>query len=152
MSCSFYTFRQGDYYCAKKQDYVNEDVYYRYCRNYSYDECPIYKGDSGSSGCYLTTACVTAKGLPDDCLELTTLRYFRDKWLRYQPNGIWEIAEYYATAPVVVEKINARPTASDIWNELYDTLVLPCVKMIQAGEMEQAYELYRTKAKQLQNF
>ena len=31
MSCSYYTFRQGDYYCTKKSDYVNEDVYYKYC-------------------------------------------------------------------------------------------------------------------------
>ena len=80
MSCSYYTFRQGDYYCTKKSDYVNEDVYYKYCRNWDYSDCPVYKGDT-SGGCYLTSACMYSKGLPDDCYELETLRNFRDTWL-----------------------------------------------------------------------
>ena len=54
MSCSYYTFRQNDYYCTKKGDYVNSDTYYRYCKGYYYDECPIYRHEE-SSGCYLTT-------------------------------------------------------------------------------------------------
>ena len=76
MSCSYYTFRQGDYYCTKKSDYVNEDVYYKYCRNWDYSDCPVYKGDT-SGGCYLTSACMYSKGLPDDCYELET-----QKWLK----------------------------------------------------------------------
>ena len=83
MSCSYYTFRQGDYYCTKKSDYVNEDVYYKYCRNWDYSDCPVYKGDT-SGGCYLTSACMYSKGLPDDCYELETLRNFRDTWLKNQ--------------------------------------------------------------------
>ena len=42
-----------------------------------------YEADDGSSddndsGCFLTTACIRAKGLPDDCMELQTLRAYRD--------------------------------------------------------------------------
>lgn len=143
MSCSYYTFRNNDYYCLKKGDYVNSDVYQRYCKNYSYDECPIYKGNQDSGGCYLTTACVEAKGLPDDCEELTILRNFRDHWLKKQPGGAEEIAEYYATAPQIVTEINKRADAREIWNELYGALVAPCAQMIQAGAMEQARKLYR---------
>ena len=51
MSCAYYTFRNNDYYCLKKGDYVNSDVYQRYCKNYSYDECPIYKDNPNSGGC-----------------------------------------------------------------------------------------------------
>lgn len=143
MSCSYYTFKNNDYYCCKKQDYVNSDVYYKYCRNYDYDECPIYKGDTSSGGCYLTSACVEARGLPDDCMELTVLREFRDNWLKNQPGGLAEVAEYYATAPKIVEKINARTDAKDIWNGLYEKLVIPCVKFIEEGEMEKAHAMYR---------
>ena len=143
MSCSYYTFRQNDYYCMKKQDYVNSDVYYKYCRNYDYGDCPIYKGDTSSGGCYLTSACVEAKGLPDDCMELTVLRSFRDNWLKQQPGGLAEVAEYYATAPGIVEKVNTLPNAGEVWNELYEKLVLPCMRYIQNGEMELAHELYR---------
>lgn len=149
MSCSYYTFRNNDYYCYKKEDYVNSDVYNRYCRGYSYDECPIYKGETSSGGCYLTSACVEARGLPDDCEELTILRRFRDEWLKNQPGGLEEVVEYYATAPGIVERINAQPNAKVIWNELYETLVAPCVQLIQAGEMERAHEQYRDTAKKL---
>ena len=149
MSCAYYTFRSNDYYCLKKGDYVNSDVYQRYCKNYSYDECPIYKGNPDSGGCYLTTACVEARGLPDDCEELTILRDFRDNWLKKQPGGAEEIAEYYATAPRIVAEVNKRADAREIWNGLYDLLVAPCVQMIQAGAMEQARALYKKSALEL---
>ena len=149
MSCAYYTFRSNDYYCLKKGDYVNSDVYQRYCKNYSYDECPIYKDDPNSGGCYLTTACVEAKGLPDDCEELTILRNFRDHWLKQQPGGAEEVAEYYATAPQIVTEINKRADAREIWNELYDALVAPCVKLIQAGKLDAAHEKYRDTARKL---
>lgn len=151
MSCSYYTFRSNDYYCCKKQDYINEDVYKRYCRNYSYDECPIYKGETTSGGCYLTSACVEAKGLPDECMELTTLRSFRDTWLKKQPGGAEEIAEYYATAPRIVEKINAQPNAKEVWTGLYETLVQPCVRLIQTKQMEACHTHYLHAVETLRN-
>lgn len=149
MSCPYYTFRQNDYYCTKKSDYVNSDVYYKYCRKYDYDDCPIYKGDTSSGGCYLTSACVEAKGLPDDCMELTTLRDFRDNWLKNQPGGLAEVAEYYASAPQIVKKINELPTANDVWNDIYISLIIPCVDLIQKGEFSKTYELYKSWALKL---
>lgn len=146
MSCPYYTFRSNDYYCMKKSDYVNSDVYQRYCKNYSYDECPIYKGNQDSGGCYLTSACVKAKGLPDNCYELETLREFRDNWLKKQSGGPEEIAEYYATAPKIVTQINRRGDAKQIWRDLYNTLVMPCIQLIQTGKPEEARALYKKTA------
>ena len=148
MSCSYYTFRQGDYYCAKKQGYVNSDVYYKYCRNYDYDDCPIYKGDT-STGCYLTSACVEARGLADDCRELTVLRRFRDGWLSRQEGGAADIQEYYRTAPAIVAAIHRREDAPVIWERLYQELVAPCVTLIESGQMKEAYVLYRSTAEKL---
>ena len=150
MSCSFYEFRWNDYYCNKKHDYINEDLYKRYCRDYSYDECPIYKDEGSSSGgCYLTSACVNAKNLPDDCDELTTLRSFRDNWLKNQPCGACEVADYYEFAPKIVDAINALPNAQQIWEALYNDLILPCVEMIKGERMEEAHEAYRNAALKL---
>ncbi len=143
MSCSYYMFRNNDYYCCKKQDYVNDDIYRRYCRDYAYNECPIYREETSSSGgCYLTSACMEAQGLSDNCEELTILRDFRDNWMKKQPGGLAEVAEYYATAPEIVKKINQRPDAKEIWNGLYETLVAPCVRLIQVGAMEEAHRKY----------
>ena len=48
MSCPFYKYIDG-YYCYKKHGEINEDVYSRYCRDYSYSDCPIYKDEKLSN-------------------------------------------------------------------------------------------------------
>ena len=102
-------------------------------------------GDHGSSSdpCYLTCACTYARGLPDDCAELTALRAFRDGYLRSAPGGEADVAEYYASAPSIVEAVNERSDASAIWNTVYEALILPCIDLIRRGENEAAREKYK---------
>lgn len=149
MSCSYYTFRQNDYYCSKKQDYVNSDVYYKYCKNYDYSDCPIYKGQSGSS-CYLTSACVWAKGLPDNCYELETLRAYRDNWLAKTEAGAQVIEKYYEIAPRIVSAINDSDRRREIYDTIYEKMVCPCVKFIEEKQMESALALYQSWTLRLQ--
>ena len=100
-------------------------------------------GSGSDSGCFLTSACVQARGLPDDCEELTVLRQYRDGYLRHRPGGAEEIREYYRIAPRIVETVNARENAGEIWNRVYEEMVLPCVRMIRSGAMEDAFRLYK---------
>ena len=142
MACSYYTFRQGDYYCQKNQKYVNEDVYYKYCRNWDYRDCPIYKGnDSGS--CYLTSACTYAKGLADDCYELETLRKYRDTWLRKTEEGEKLVRKYYEIAPKIVSAINERTDSKAVYEMIYNRMVKPCVELIEQNKMEETLALYQ---------
>ena len=99
---------------------------------------------SGSDGCYLTTACIRARALPDDCKELTVLRSFRDGYMRNTRDGEAEIADYYRLAPRIVSRIKALPDADRIWNGVYEELIAPCVQMIGAGRQEDAHALYRS--------
>ena len=71
MSCPYLAKKDGDWYCTAKDGFVSYDSY---C-SYKYEECTYYNGNSG--GCFLTTACVTYRGLADDCYELNVLRNFR---------------------------------------------------------------------------
>lgn len=113
----------------------------------------LFGGSGGSSdGCYLTTACVEARNLPDDCEELQTLRMFRDTYLSNREGGKEDIQEYYAMAPQVVERINHRSDAKEIWNRVYENLVVPCVRMIKDGMMEETYRLYKRYALDLEIF
>lgn len=147
MSCPFYKFESsffgGDYYCIKQEKTIDSDTYYKYCRNYDYRDCPIYKHQSSSGGCYLTSACTAARGLPDDCHELQTLRRFRDEWLKKQPDGILLIARYYKIAPKIVAAIEAREDRLDVYERIYQELVLPCVKMIEDKNLQSAFGLYQ---------
>lgn len=152
--CRYYYYDSG-YSCALKREAesnssIDSDTVHRYCWGYHYEECPRYKATQSSSGCFLTSACVEAKGLSDDCHELATLRIFRDGYMHSSPTGAEDICEYYHTAPVIVEKIKQLPNAMEVFDKIYNELVLPCVALIESGKNEEAYAAYRNYTKMLQ--
>lgn len=142
MSCSYYVFRQGSYFCTKKDGYVNEDVYFRYCKKYDYTECPIYKKEDPSR-CYLTSACLYAKGLPADCFELQMLRKYRDTWLCGSDEGRELINQYYEKAPKIVSAINEKENSKEIYEKIYKDMIVPCVNFIKYKKYKETLELYR---------
>lgn len=129
-------------YCLKKDDFIGSDISKEYCR-YDGKGCPIKEGSS-SGGCYLTTACVEMRNLPDDCEELTLLRKFRDEWIALQPGGKEEVREYYKKAPIIVETIDRSEDRCEVYDEIYKSVITPCVEDIKAGRNEQAHERYRS--------
>lgn len=151
MSCPYYWWN-NHFACRKSEKDVNEDIYYKYCRGYDYSDCPIYKGQSSSSSgwCFLTSACVENKGLPDDCHELTALRLLRDSYIRLLPSGESEVSEYYETAPMIVSAIKQQENSAEIFDNMYSDMILPCVKYIDAGDYQDAYLLYKKWVVELQ--
>ena len=93
--------------------------------------------------CYLTTACVTARGLPDDCEELRVLRVFRDSYLAALPNGPALIERYYKVSPAIVAAIDRRPDRLEVYDNLYE-VIRSCVDAILVGDDHVAYGAYRT--------
>lgn len=152
--CPFYLYESSGWLSSKQTCKVtnveiNSTTYKNYCDGY-YERCPNYKpADSSSSGCYLTSACVEAMGLCDNCFELTTLRDFRDNWLSKQTGGPEEIAEYYRIAPSIVDRIHSSENSLQTLKGLFDDLVRPCVELIQSGKNEAAHRLYRTTTEEL---
>jgi hypothetical protein len=102
----------------------------------------------GGRKCFITTACVEAKGLPDDCEELTILRSFRDGYMRFLPNGAAMISEYYDIAPRIVAHIAAQPDANRIFASLYEHIGRS-VDLINAGENSEAMHNYITMVSEL---
>lgn len=99
--------------------------------------------DSGSGkGCYLTTACVNARGLPDNCLELNVLRNFRDRILLQNLTGRKAVKEYYKMAPEIVQSINERDNSMEIWNSVYQD-IRKAVQMVLSGDFNRAFEHYK---------
>lgn len=152
--CKYYYYDSG-YSCALKRQKegsssIDSDTVHRYCWGYHYEECPRYKSEQSSGGCFLTSACVEARGLPDDCYELMVLRAFRDGYMQTLPNGQGEICEYYHTAPIIVAKIRTMPNANELFDQIYSELVLPCVELIENGQNDAAYLRYKKYTKELQ--
>ncbi|MBU2616237.1 MAG: hypothetical protein KKC19_03980 [Nanoarchaeota archaeon] len=102
-------------------------------------------------GCYITTACVGAKDLPDDCLELQTLRNFRDGYLANQLEGSSLIQAYYSSAPNIVKAINREPNAQDIFAEIFDRDIATAVRMILEGNNEGALKHYMDTVMRMRN-
>lgn len=100
-------------YCSRYRAYYWDDDG---CSNYDEDENRLA---GGSGGCFLTTACCQYKGLPDDCYELTTLRNFRDTYLKTTEAGNALVEEYYRIAPSIVDKIMESPNKVGLLEDIY---------------------------------
>ena len=143
----------GAHHSDEIYSYHSEKAVRGYMKEHGLNPDKYYKPDgknssSGSkkndnSGCYLTTACVAARGLPDTCAELQMLHAFRDGVLAHRPGGQEEIERYYQIAPGIVATINQRKDAAQIWNRVYEDLVEPCVQLIYERKDEEAYRLYK---------
>lgn len=148
----------GRHWCEVQREYVDDGTFNSYCyHSLDYHDCPSWDNhnheviDEGGSGarraqgdnCYLTSACVHAKNLPDDCYELETLRRFRDGYLFNQPHGADDVAEYYRVAPLIVDAISHEKNSMEKWDDLYARLVSPCVRLIDNGQYREAYDLYK---------
>ncbi len=141
MSCSYYTFRQGDYYCEKKRDYVNSDTYSKYCRGYYYDECPIYRHEE-SSGCYLTTIVCNVLRDQDDSSTLNTLRKFRDEVLQKDPKYDDVLKQYDTVGPKIARCINSDNDREYIASLAYFNCLLPICRCIKAKRIDEAVAGY----------
>ena len=86
--------------------------------------------------CYITTAVCRTFGKPDDCYELNLFRNYRDHYLMEQENGEAIVYEYYDLAPTIVKHIDQRKDAKDIYRNIWDTYLSPCLGMIERGENE----------------
>jgi len=94
--------------------------------------------------CYITTAVCASVGLPDDCEELTLLRAFRDDVLCQTALGRRDVEVYYATAPAVVDTIDASADPAGAYAALYTQWLRPAVRALKAGDHVSAYRLYKS--------
>ena len=101
-----------------------------------------WSNSSGGDGCYITTACVQAMGLGDDCDELMTLRRGRDALVQSDESFRAAVLDYYRKAPMIVAHIMREPRRDEILRELYETMVTPCVALLKAGKTDEAKAAY----------
>lgn len=145
MSCTYYRWNGGilgDYWCDKKDEKVNEDQYRRYCRDYNYDECPIYKRTESSGGCFITTVLCNILGLPDNHETLTTLRGFRDNVLKKDEKYKEILMIYDGIGPMVADKLINDEDRKAKANDLYKSSLLPIVEEIRNNNYTRAIKHY----------
>ena len=97
--------------------------------------------EAKKKGCFITTAVVLTRGLPDDCDELTTLRAFRDTYVMQKPDGQQLIDFYYQHSPLILEAIAGRRNAAMVYQQLYD-VIRSCVDAVKRGDDDFAFTTY----------
>ena len=122
-----------------------KEAYHKGLRNEPLDD----DKDNNGGGCYLTTACVSARELPDNCLELMTLRNFREKVLMQTPIGRKALIEYSNIAPKIVDSIETRNDRKEIWQSVYKD-INQAVRFVLNGNFNQAFDHYKKMTKNLQ--
>lgn len=96
-----------------------------------------------SGTCFLTTAVVEMRGEEDDGYTLSTLRKFRDTYLRNKNN---EVAKYYEVAPKLVKAI---PKEDKTWLWI-GSRVDKAIQYIEDGKNGLAYQTYKRMVEKLE--
>jgi hypothetical protein len=110
--------------------------------------CIVGEASSGNT-CFISTACAKAKGLPDDCDELQTLRHWRDGLSKDNETLRRLCSEYYVNAPRIIDKIDAEPNSMQIYNELYLDIVCATVDLLKQNKINEAIERYEEQYRRL---
>lgn len=85
-------------------------------------------------GCFISTAVCQSQNLPDDCDELTTLRYFRDNQLLNDEKTAHLVYEYYEKSPKLIHKLDNN---NDLNLYLYNNFIVNLVQMIKNKDEKQ---------------
>ena len=115
-----------------------EEYELREKQEHHYDQAKQFRGE----GCFITSAVCDYCGKTDDCIELTTLRNYRDFWLKNQEDGKELIDEYYKIAPQIVRSIKKLPNYREIFSSLLRDYIEPCIELINSGKFVECKNLY----------
>lgn len=108
------------------------------------------QGGFKSRLCYVTTAVCESLNKGDDCYELNLLREYRDEYLARQPEGEEIIKEYYDIAPTIVKRINRLENSHEVYLEIWEEYLNPCILLIEREERKACRDLYIRMVRDLQ--
>lgn len=101
--------------------------------------------------CYITTAVCENQKKPDNCYELELLRTYRDQYLMRTEEGRSIVEDYYDIAPSIVMALQMQKDSDKIYDQIYDSYLMPCIRMIEAGKNEECKHLYMDMVCHLQS-
>lgn len=119
----------------EQRDDNYEEKHQRYLDSHNYDKV---KG-----GCFIVTACTESTGLSAKRLELKALCQMKKEYVTKSQETMRDLVKYNKLAPQIVNAINSRKDAKDIWTKVYNS-VAEAVKMIKQGNYEKGFTKYKS--------
>ncbi|MBN2142514.1 hypothetical protein JW711_04240 [Candidatus Woesearchaeota archaeon] len=109
------------------------------------------QGVTATMPCFITTACVGAMGLSDDCLELRTLRGLRSNYVVTSRRGSRLLEQYAETSHKILRIIGRQPNPTEILKRIYKMDIRRAVDLTLAGAYEKAMDHYVGMVRRLEN-
>jgi hypothetical protein len=106
--------------------------------------------DSGSSCCFITSACLKSMNLPMDSLEMKAMQDLAKNYVLKSFKGMREYVKYHKNAPGIVTAINSRADSSNIWSNVYANLQ-GIAKTIMSGDYQTGQSQYKDLVNRLEN-
>ena len=132
------------YWCKKRHEYREPGEIicpYDFIYNPNCNKAP--KDGYTPSGCYITTIVCNVLGYSDDCELLTTLRNFRDNFLKLNINYLPLLLEYDIVGPKISEEIINIPDNYNFCLNLMKNFLLPCASYINNNNFDVAINTYQ---------
>jgi len=76
----------------------------------------------GGGGCYVTTACLDALGLPRDSLEMKAIKVLTRDHVLKSFSGKRDYVSYQTKGPAIVQAIASQENPQGIWDGIYQRL------------------------------
>lgn len=126
-------------YCTAYRRYININDHA--CSSYFiYDE---NRKNISSSNCYITTTMCNVLGFEDNCDYLTTLRNFRENYLKKDINLYPILFEYDIVGPSISKSIYSDSKNKNVCKSLLNNYIAPIVNMIKENKYIDAINKYK---------
>lgn len=102
-------------------------------------------------GCFITTVIVNILGMADDCIEIETLRNFRNDVMQKDEAYLSLLAQYDIVGPKIAVAIFESEKSKEIASAAFVKFIVPVSNYIQNGDFALATELYTQMVKYYQN-
>lgn len=126
----------------KKERERTEEQHYQKTADYTAKRTTTRKDDDDDGGCIITTATCHVLHKGDDCEELNTLRRFRDAASEENPIIGVLVKEYYRVAPLLLDEIDALGNKEQVYQQLWETYIVPSYAAAKAQENAVATRIY----------
>ena len=101
-------------------------------------------GTLPNEGCFITTAVCRALDKSDDCIELITLRNFRDSYMKTSQVMQGEVKKYYNIAPKICNEIgNEDDFGANTYSNIWEKYIKYALDAIARDDKQQAYDIYK---------
>ncbi|QUO21529.1 hypothetical protein KFE18_13285 [Clostridiaceae bacterium Marseille-Q4143] len=99
--------------------------------------------------CYVTTAICESLGKEADCYELRLLKDYRDQYMESDPERKEMVDEYYDIAPTIVKRMDRCDNRKELYQDLYDRYLMPCIHEIEDEKYEECCNRYQDMVMEL---